>query len=167
MYAVGLVHRPHGLKGEVSVERVGDSMDPLEPGDALVWISGERVRDVRIAASRAHGERWLLSFEGVGDVDAARELSGGVLCLPEGQVPRVPDDFLWSHEVKGWICEDTAGGKLGEVRQLEESAAGPQLTLETPGGREVLVPFVRPIVVEVDRGSRRIVLDPPEGLMDL
>jgi 16S rRNA processing protein RimM len=53
------------------------------------------------------------------------------------------------------------------VRDLEETPAGPQLTLDSPGGKEVLVPFVHPIVVEIDRRDRRIVLDPPEGLMDL
>jgi 16S rRNA processing protein RimM len=164
--AVGFVHRPHGLNGEVSVERVGDSEDLFHPGE-FVWICGERRRELRLSSSRAHGERWLLSFEGITDVDAARELAGGVLCLPADRLSPEDADFYWSHELEGWICEDTAGHKLGEIRQLEETAAGPQLTLETPEGHEVLIPFVRPILVEVDRQSHKIILDPPEGLMEL
>ena len=167
MFAVGYVHRPHGLNGEVSVEKLGDAADPFRPGGALLWISGDRTMDLKLSGSRVHGKRWLLSFEGIGDVEAARELSGGVLAVAGEDLPDVPDDFFWSHQVEGWSCRDRSGRSLGSVRRLEETPAGPQLTLETREGREILVPFVRPIVVEVDRESRRIVLDPPEGLTEL
>ena len=166
MFAVGFVHRPHGLAGEVSVEKVADSGGGLfDAGERLFWIRGQSRRELKIASSRTHGERWLISFEGIRDADSARELAGGALCLEN--LPEQPSDFYWSHDVRGFRCEDRAGRRLGDVRDLEETAAGPQLTLEAPGGKEVLVPFVSPIVVEVDRENRRIVLDPPEGLMDL
>jgi len=53
------------------------------------------------------------------------------------------------------------------VRGLERTAAGPLLSIETPSGREALVPFVDPIVVAVHEEERRIVIDPPDGLLDL
>ena len=167
MFAVGYVHRPHGLNGEVSVEKLGDSENLFEPGGLFVWVSGERRRDLKLSAGRAHGRRWLLSFEGISDVESARELSGGVLELAGGTLPEAPEDFYWSHEVRGWLCLDASGRTLGEVLDLGQTPAGPQLTLATPEGREILVPFVRPIVVEVDRESRRVILDPPEGLLEL
>jgi 16S rRNA processing protein RimM len=167
MFAVGFVHRPHGVKGEASVESLGSAADPFEPGRSLVWIRGERSRELKVSARRIHGRRWLVSFEGVGNAESVRELSGGVLCAPQETLPDRGEDFFWTHEVKGWSCEDRTGRALGSVVSLEETPAGPQLTLETSTRREVLVPFVRPIVVEVDRASRRIVLDPPEGLMEL
>src|SRR5262245_65809949 len=156
--AVGYVHRPHGLNGEVSVERIADTGNPFEPGEDLAWIRGESRRDLKVSASRPHAGRWLVSFEGILDVEAARELSGGALCVAEGALPQAFPDFWWSHELEGWSCEDARGAKLGTVKRLEETAAGPQLTLETPEGREVLVPFVRPIVVAIHREGRRIVL---------
>lgn len=159
--------RSHGVAGEVSVERLGDSPDPFEPGAALLWIAGSRVRELTLSSKRRHGKRLLLSFEGVGDREEAERLSGGVLCLPPDRLPPVPEDFYWSHELEGWTCEDPSGRALGTVRRLEQTVAGGQLTLATASGREVLVPFVRPIVVVLDRVSRRIVLDPPEGLMEL
>ena len=165
MFAVGYVHRPHGLDGEVSVEKIADSENLFDAGDELVWIRGERQRDLKISSSRVHGDRWLLSFEGVGDANSARELVGGALCLH--RLPEQAGDFYWSHDVRGWSCEDRNGRRLGDVRELRETPAGPQLTLQGSDGREILVPFVRPIVVEIDREKRRIVLDPPEGLMEL
>jgi 16S rRNA processing protein RimM len=167
MFAVGYVHRPHGLNGEVSVERIADAGNPFETGGELVWIRGDLRRDLKISGSRPHGKRWLVSFDGIGSVEAARELAGGALCVAALDLAETPPDFWWSHELEGWSCEDARGEKLGAVKRLEETPAGPQLTLETPPGKEVLVPFVRPIVVEIDRERRRIVLDPPEGLMEL
>ena len=165
MFAVGYVHRHHGLDGEVSVEKIADSEGLFDEGGELVWVRGEQRRGLTITSSRTHGDRWLLSFEGIRDADSARELAGGALCLES--LPPQAADFYWSHDVRGWTCEDRAGRELGKVRDLSETAAGPQLTLDTAEGREILVPFVRPIVVEVDGKGRRIVLDPPEGLMEL
>lgn len=165
--AVGVVRRPHGLAGEVTVEPLGDFVDSFEPGASYVWKTGERVRELKVSGKRGHSGRMLISFEGISDVDRARELAGGVLCVPFERLPERPADFYSTEEVEGWRCEDPAGLLLGAVRLLEETPAGPQLTLATPAGKEVLVPFVRPLVVEIDAASKRIVLDLPEGLLEL
>jgi 16S rRNA processing protein RimM len=155
------------LIGEVLVEPLGDIADVFGPGVDCVWKSGERARDVRVSGKRGHSGRMILSFEGITDIDAARELAGGVLCVPTDRLPERPPDYYRSDEVRGWRCEDQAGQLLGTVELLEETPAGPQLTLQTPAGKEVLVPFVHPLVVSVDAGSKRIVLDLPDGLMEL
>jgi 16S rRNA processing protein RimM len=165
--AVGVVRRPHGLAGEVTVEPLGDLTDSFEPGSSYVWKSGDRARELKVSGKRGHSGRILISFDGIAHVDAARELAGGVLCVPLERLPPRPPDFYSTDEVEGWRCEDPAGLPLGVVRLLEETPAGPQLTLETSAGKQVLVPFVRPLVVEIDAASKRIVLDLPDGLMDL
>ncbi len=108
-----------------------------------------------------------MSFERIENVAAASELAGGDLCVPAEESVPPPADFYYSHEVEGWQCLDTAGNVLGIARGLEETAAGPLLSIETPAQKEALAPFVHGIVVAIDRRSRRIVLDPPEGLLDL
>jgi 16S rRNA processing protein RimM len=161
------VRRTHGLAGEVLVEPLADFSEVFRPGESYVWKSGERARDVTLGGRRGHSGRMLLSFEEITDVDAARELAGGVLCVPRERLPESPPDFYRTDEVAGWRCEDPAGLLLGSVAFLEETPAGPQLTLRTPAGKEVLVPFVRPLVASIDARSKRIVLDLPDGLMDL
>lgn len=84
----------------------------------------------------------------------------------ENAVP-APEDFYYSHQVEGWRCEDRDGRTLGRVSKLERTAAGAMLSIDAGGQEPVPVPFTRPIVVAVDVENRRIVLDPPEGLMDL
>ena len=146
---------------------LGDVPASFEPGKSLLWKKGDRTRDLKLSGKRHHSGRLLLTFEGIAGVEAARALSGGALCLPAERLPAAPADFYWSHEVAGWRCESRAGEALGSVRLLEDTPAGPLLTMETPRGKEILVPFVHSIVVRIDREAKKIVLDPPEGLLDL
>lgn len=167
LLVVGRIHRPHGLSGEISVEALTDFPERFAPGIALVWRCGALERGLTLAAVRPHGERLLLRFEGVVDVDAARALQGGELCVPAAEAFPAPEGFYYGHEIRGFACEDTAGRLLGHAAGLERTPAGPMLSVETKPGEEALVPFVRPIVVRVEREAKRIVLDPPAGLLDL
>jgi 16S rRNA processing protein RimM len=151
----------------VSVEVVSSFPERFRPGSRLLWSLGERTRSLTLAGARPHGRRWLLRFESVESQEAARSLAGGDLCVPGEEAFPAPEGFYYSHEVEGFRCEDAAGSFLGTVAGLEPTAAGPLLTVETPEGKSVLVPFVAAIVVGVDTEERRIVLDPPDGLFRL
>ncbi len=120
-----------------------------------------------MVSARPHAGRMLLGFEGVADAGGARALAGGDLCIAATDAVPAPPGYFYEHEIRGWVCEDRAGRRLGEAAGLERSPGAPLLSVETRPGRIALVPFVYGIVVSVDRESRRIVLDPPEGLLDL
>ncbi|HEY1434126.1 MAG TPA: ribosome maturation factor RimM, partial [Thermoanaerobaculia bacterium] len=164
---VGLVRRPHGLTGEVSVEVLTDFPERFVLGARLVWRRGVVEKALVVRGVRPHGRRLLLAFEGVESVDAARLLSGGELCVAQDGAHPAPEGFFYAHEVEGFACEDAAGRPLGTASGLAATPAGPLLTVALGPGREALVPWTHPIVVRVDREQRRIVLDPPEGLFDL
>jgi 16S rRNA processing protein RimM len=100
-------------------------------------------------------------------MDEARALSGGELSVPEEAAVKPPEGFYFGHEVAGWRCEDPSGRLLGTAAGLEQTPAGPLLSVDAPEKKGVLVPFVEGIVVAIDRAGRRIVLDPPHGLFDL
>lgn len=161
------MRRPHGLAGEVAVEVATDFPQRFRPGVRLAWSRGEETRPLVISSARPHGRRWLLRFEGIEDSRSAVELSGGELGVPEEEAAAAPEGFYYSHRLRGWTCVDARGRMLGTVAGLEQTAAGPMLTVAASDGREALVPFVRGIVVRVDEEGSRIVLDPPEGLLEL
>ena len=164
---VGIVHKPHGLAGEVSVESVTDFPERFVPGTRLIWQRGGETREVAVASCRAHAGRLLIVFEGVSGLDAARALCGGELLVAAEDAVAAPPGFYFSHEVEGFRGEDRSGRLLGIVRGLSQTAAGPMLTLLTGGGKEALVPFVEEMVLKVDRDGGKIVLELPEGLLDL
>jgi 16S rRNA processing protein RimM len=166
MLLVGIVRRPHGREGEVSVEALTSFPDRFRPGLRLVWQKDGEERPLSLSGARPHGDRLLLAFDGVGDLTAARALAGGeLLVADEDRVPP-PEGFYYSHDIEGFRCEDAAGRPLGRAAGLEQTPAGPLLSVDASKG-SVLVPFVEGIVVRVDRDDRRIVLDPPEGLFEL
>ncbi len=167
MLVVGTVRRPHGLSGEVSVEISTAFPERFQPGLRLLWSRAGMTRALKVIAARPHGDRWLLRFEGVDGPEGARELSGGELGVPEQEAHAAPEGFYYSHRIAGWRCEDRAGRILGTVSGLEQTPAGPLLTVLTSQGKPVLVPFVAAIVLHVDEERRRVVLDPPDGLFEL
>jgi 16S rRNA processing protein RimM len=167
MLLVGIVRRPHGLLGEVSVEVATDFPQRFVPGLKLLWTRGTERRSLSLLSARPHGGRLLLSFKGVSSPEAARALSGGDLSVDENEAFPAPAGFFYSRELEGFQCVDASGRTLGVVRALEQTPAGPLLTLDTSAGKEELVPFVEEMVREIDRDRRRILLDLPEGLLDL
>ncbi len=167
MLLVGIVRRPHGLEGEVSVEIATSFPERFAPGTRLQWKRGEEIRELTIVTARPHAGRLLVAFAGVEGVDAARALAGGDLLVAEAEAVAPPAGFYYSHEIEGFRGEDARGRLLGVVRGLSQTPAGPLLTLEIDGKKEALVPFVEEMVLKVDREGRRIVLELPEGLLEL
>ncbi len=152
MLEVGRIAKAHGLSGEVIVSLGTDVTDRLAPGSVLSTDAGPLV----VRSARRHQHRWIVDFEGVADRTAADALRGTVLRAE----PLVDDDALWVHELIGAEVRTTAGRSCGRVEAVEANPASDLMVL--PGG--VLVPVVF-IVDEADL-PERVVIDPPEGLLD-
>lgn len=153
---VGTVVKPHGVQGEVSVWAVTNYPERrFAPGSVLQTDRGP----MEVVAGRPHHHAWLVSFAGVTDRNAAEALRGLVLSA------EAMDDqgALWVHELVGSEVVDTTGTVLGRVASVEANPASDLLVLEREGKGETLVPLV--FVVSRDPG--RLVIDPPEGLLDL
>jgi 16S rRNA processing protein RimM len=166
LVAVGRVVRPHGLRGEVVVAPLTDFPDRFRPGlDVALRDADGSSRPGRVESVRSHRGRLLVRFDGIDDPAGAESLRGADVCALPGDVPPRPDGFVFHHEVDGCVAFDCSGRPLGTARDLVEVAGRPILVLSTPRG-EREVPFTRPLVVSVDVAGKRIVLDPPPGLLD-
>jgi 16S rRNA processing protein RimM len=163
---IGRVVKPHGLKGEVVVEVLTDFPERFLEG-LRVRLSGgaHEAREVRIVAVRPHQGRVLLTFEEISDVSTAEALRDVELSVSAKDVAPRPEGYVYHWEIEGAFVVDAAGRRLGRVLELADAGGRPLLVLETPRGpREV--PFAHPIVVSVDVAGKRVVLDPPPGLLD-
>jgi 16S rRNA processing protein RimM len=146
---------------------VTDFPDRFVTGLTLSWRRGDDERELTVASAGGHGAKIRVRFEGIEDAESARSLSGGDLWVRGEEAMPAPEDFYYSHQVEGWRCEDTRGRELGRVSTLERTPGGAMLSIDTGRAEPVSVPFTRPIVVAVDAENERIILDPPEGLMEL
>lgn len=164
---VGELKRPHGLRGEIAVLPVGDFPEQIRPGAVLsaVDAAGRAVALV-VASIRPHGTHLLVKFAGRDRLEDVETLAGLALAVDRSALERPAEDFLFDDEVGTFACVSPAGEPLGRAEAFERH--GPTCLLRVVrGGARYLVPFSRPIVREVSRERREIVLDPPEGLFDL
>ena len=165
---VGRIAKAHGIRGELSVDVRTDSPDQrFAVGSALTTKlrDGSR-RELTIAAAREHSGRLLVRFEQVLTRDVAESLRGALLLVDTDALPPTTDpEEFYDHELAGLRAELVDGTVLGKVVEVVHSAASDLLELDVDG-RAVLVPFVHAIVPVVDVAGGRVVLDPPEGLLD-
>ncbi len=168
---VARIGRPHGLRGEVTVQTHTD--DPRAR-----FVEGERFRtqaapgsgvprELTLASARVHRGVWLLSFAEVPDRGGAESLRGTRLLVPVAGTQTEEDEGWYEEELLGLTAYDPAGVVVGRVGGLRTGPAQDLLVLVLPDGHQAMVPFVESLVPVVDVPGGRVVVDPPPGLLDL
>ncbi len=170
LLGVGRVVRPHGLRGEVAVEVRTDDPDLRFAAGAVLATEPAANGPLTVVSARWHSGRLLVRFAGYDDRTAAEGLSGTLLVVDSATAGRPADpDSYPDYELIGLRVATVAGEPVGVVADVLhqgqdllviEPAAG------QPGRGEILVPFVLPLVPEVDVEGGRLVIDPPPGLLD-
>ena len=175
---VGRLGRPHGLRGEFLVDVRTDVPERRFAAGNVLGCTAEGFPTLTVASSRRHSGKWVVRFVEVGDRTAADVVKGSMLTIAADAVgpaadPDDPDDEAWwDSELVGLAVVTTADVSVGVVREVLHPPGGDLLAVRTPGGEgeddgEVLVPFVEEFVPTVDVAGGRIVIDPPEGLLEL
>jgi len=164
---VGRIGRPHGVRGEVTVEVRTDDPDlRFAPGAVLSTDPADR-GPLTISGARWHCETQLLTLEGVDSREVAENYRDTELLVPVAALPPLedPDDF-YDHQLVGLTARLVDGSVLGELVAIRHEG-GDLLVVRRPEGGEALIPFVRAIVPTVDVAGGFVVVDPPEGLLEL
>ena len=193
LLVVGQIGKPHGIRGEVSVSVRTD--EPEERFKAGSVFATEVPRDRRVSAGPArasvpgasvpgaeyrvpdhltleslrwHQGRVIAQFEGVHDRSVAEALRGVLLQVDSAGVaaPEHPDEFH-DHQLVGLRVETQDGTTLGYVARIDHAPASDLVVLDKADGGTALIPFVIAMVPTVDLAGRRMIVDLPEGLLDL
>ena len=167
MVVVGRVVRPHGLRGQVVIASETDfGADRFAPG-AKVWRqTGTSTSELVVVDSYPQADRWVVAFDNVTTVEEAEGLRGIELRIPEdARMPLGPDEY-YLYDLVGCEVRTAAGVEIGRVQAVYTGAGGALLSVDR-NGAEVLVPLVKTMCPEIDVAARRIVVDPPEGLLDV
>jgi 16S rRNA processing protein RimM len=167
---VGRIGKPHGLRGDVTVDvrtdepelrfAVGAALRAAPPAGSASTLS-----TLTVSTTKWHQGVLLVRFEELSDRNAAEAVRGTVLhaWLDPEATPADPDEF-YAHQLVGLAVHDLEGTRLGEVTALTTGAQD-LLTVRTTDGRDALVPFVSALVPEVDVAGGRIVVADRPGLV--
>lgn len=170
---VGHLAKAHGTKGELFVWPLTDAPEDVFV-DGMELLLGdedgtldEPAQALIVEQSRPFKRGELVKFEDVDDRNAAEALAGRyVLALREALSPP-DDDEVYYHELLGLMVVTADGTEVGTVREVYELEPADMLEVKSPDGRLRLIPFAARIVQEVDVEGGRLVIDPPEGLLQL
>jgi len=167
LVTVGRIGRPHGIRGDVVVGVRTDEPDlRFAPGSRLDTDPAD-LGPLTVAAIKWHSGELLVRFAGIADRDAAAGLRGTWLTVDSATIPPSDDpDEFHDTDLVGLSVRTVGGSLVGAVDDVLHSGQD-VLVVKTTDGRDVMVPFVLPLVPEVDVASGFLVIDPPEGLLDL
>jgi len=159
--------KPRGLKGELIAELLTDFPERFEALEELVLVSPGGERSVgRLESYWFQNDRVVLKVAGYDDVKAAKQLIGFQFAVPESERVQLPSDHYYDWELEG--CTVKVGSEsIGRVQSILRTGATEILAITDENGKESLIPLVDSIVVEIDAAAKTIVVDPPEGLLDL
>ncbi len=161
---VGRVARAHGTKGQVVVNPETDFLeDRFRTGQVLLVGPAERPREYEIRAVRFHQGRPIVALSGVDTMNDAEALAGSEVWLLESQVAPLPAGTYYRHALVGCEVQDRAGARLGRVSGVEGTLDRSYLVVD----EHMLIPLVGEFVVAVEISSKRVIVDLPEGLIDL
>jgi len=157
---VGRIAGAFGVHGELKCDPTSAGRAVFSPGAKLRCVRADVSATVQIAGVRPHKGRLLIRIDDVGDADAAELYSGALLYAPRQALTLRPGEYL-DDDLVGCSVAGKNGIAYGEVTRVEHYPASDMLIVN---GR--MVPMVGSIVVEIDLAKRRIVVDPPTGLLD-
>ena len=159
--------RAHGLKGEVVAELLTDFPERFEDIHELVVVSqsGER-KPGQLEGYWFQKNRVVLKLADYDDIEQAKKLIGSDFAVHESERVPLDEDEYYDWELEG--CTVKVGTEsIGEVRSVMRTGGAEILVIRDQSGKEQLVPLANPIVVEVNVAAKTIVIDPPEGLLEL
>ena len=164
---VGRIGRPHGVRGDVTVEvRTDDPDRRFTPGAVLATDPAAR-GPLRIEGVHWHSGTLLLRIDGVDSREAAEGLRNTELLVAVEALPAIEDpDSFYDHQLVGLTARLVDDAVLGEITAVRHEAQDLLVVRRSDGG-EVLIPFVAAIVPTVDVAAGFVVVDPPEGLLEL
>jgi 16S rRNA processing protein RimM len=168
LVTVGRIGRPHGVRGELTIEvRTDEPERRFADGAVLMTDSAEHPRVV-VESTRWHQSTLLLTLAGIVDRNQAESLRNVILQVEVNALDKPEDeDEYYDHQLKGMLVVTADGNTIGTVTDVAHLPAQDVLVVAGADDRELFVPFVRDIVPTVDLIARSITVTPPPGLFDL
>jgi len=161
---VGVVAKPHGLRGEVVVQALSDAPGRFDPGSQFLALAANGMtRALVVLESRPFQDRLLIRFDGFATREDADAIHGAELTIGRDQVAPLPEGRYYRFELEGLRVATKGGAHLGVVTAVFGTGANDVIAVKGAGG-EILLPLLPEVIVSVDIAGGALVVDPPPGL---
>lgn len=165
-YYVGKITKPHGFKGNLIVHLETDEPELYENMESVFIETNGMLVPFFFEFAQVHGNNKLLvKFEDVSAEEAER-LVNKELYLPLDTLPELEGNDFYYHEIIGFTLYDQTNTEIGVIQSINDSTAQALFELEFEG-KQILIPIVDEWILEVDRENQAILVNVPDGLIDL
>lgn len=151
---VGMLRRPHGVRGELLMEVHTDFPERLKPG--LVVFVGEAHQPLTLDRVRGHKDGLLVGFAGIATPEDAGMYRNTYVYVTAKDRPRLPDGMYYHHEILGLNVVDDTGRELGVLTEILVTGANDVFVVTRPGGDELLIPSIPETLLEISPEARQI-----------
>lgn len=164
---VGRIGKPHGIRGEVTIEVRTDEPDLRFATGSLVYSEADPKKSFKVTSSRWHSGKLLLCFAELSDRNAAEAARGTILMseIDDSDLPMAEDEY-YDRQLIGLVVEQ-AGAAIGEITDVLHLPSQDVFVISLDAGGEMLLPFVEQFVPEVNLAGGFIVITPPAGIVEV
>ena len=159
---VGFLRRAHGVRGEIIMDLHTDFPERLRNGRKL--FVGEERKPIILSGSRPHAKGMLVKFKGIETPEDAGQLRNQWVYVRAADVPDLPEGKIYQHELFGYEVVDEEGNPLGELVEILETGANNVYVVRNSSGKEILLPAIPSVVLEIDPARRLMRVHLLEGL---
>lgn len=165
VFKIGIINKPHGVKGEVSFTFTDDIFDRVEDCDYLVLLLDGILVPFFIEEYRFRSDNVaLVKFEGIDSTEKARTLTNVEVYYPVKFMDDQEGISSWNYFI-GFRVEDIHHGCLGTVVDVDDATMNVLFVIEN-GDEEVLLPAHEEFILDIDRKKKILKVDIPDGLLD-
>jgi 16S rRNA processing protein RimM len=165
-YFLGYIPRTHGVQGRVVIKLESDDPARYKKLKSLFIESGTELMEYPVSSVSVSGDQAIVALEGVTDMDMATAFLRKQVFLPLAFLPDPGNKKLYLHEAQGMEVIDKSLGSLGVISAVYDLPEQPVAGIMV-NGKEVLFPLIGQFIVKVDRVSKQLHVDLPEGLVDI
>lgn len=160
---VGKIINTHGIKGEVKIYPLTDNNSRFK--DLEYAFIGDKKEKVYIEKSRDHKGLIILQFKEYGNINEVLKYKDEYLYVDKENLVELPDDHYFIFDLIGCEAFNSSGLSLGTITDVIQGPANDVYVLEDSLGKEHLIPAVRQFVKEIDVDSKKMIIDPIEGMI--
>ncbi|HMP99395.1 MAG TPA: ribosome maturation factor RimM [Cyclobacteriaceae bacterium] len=164
-FKIGNIYKSHGLKGEVSIYLMDEAPTDFSQIEMLLIEQSGNLVPFFIESISFKANKAYVKFEDVDSKETADTLRGKQLYLPLEQRETLPKGEYYEEELIGLMVSDQQLGPLGKVTALEKSGLSKLLVIDFEG-RELLIPYNSPLILNIDTNKHTISVNLPEGYLD-
>lgn len=163
--SVGVVVGAHGVRGQFKVKPFTDLPEALG-GYGPVWLENDTTLSLKVKSVSPKGHVLVAAAE-VTSREQAEALRGSHLYVDRHNLPAIADDEIYHADLIGMAVETGTGSALGEIVGIHDFGAGEIVEIRPVKGSSFMLPFAKEYVTDIDSAQKRVVLSPPDGMIEL